>query len=141
MRAQGRAVAALAMLLVDCIACTEIGSSLGPEVTPQAVRSIRVGMTRPQVEGILGPPTAFSKEHGETVFSKDAPDRWDLMTYQGYKFRARWYPVLWVHLEDGRVVSVYAKRYGFWLDDDWGIYSQSASEHWESPEFERFFPK
>jgi hypothetical protein len=59
------------------------------------------------------------------------------LTYTRHTMAARFHPMLWVHLREGKVREVYAKRYDLWiLDDDIGIYGLSADRRWESPIFE-----
>jgi len=49
--------------------------------------------------------------------------------------------MLWVHIRNGKVDEVYAKRYGLWvIDDDIGIYGLSDGANWERPEFSQLFP-
>jgi len=118
---------------VTLSACADAGRDLGAQVTRDAIRSIRVGMTRADVEGILGAP-----------FSEDQEELGDVvLTYSRRPFGARFYPMLWVHLRDGKVGSVYAKRYGLVvIDDDIGIYNLSSSREIasERPEFNQLFP-
>jgi hypothetical protein len=88
-------------------------------------------MTRAEVERVLGTPLAEEQEEpGHLV-----------LTYSRPPFAARFYPMLWVHLRDGKVAEVYAKRYGFWvIDDDIGIYGLSKETNFERPEFTQLFP-
>jgi hypothetical protein len=104
-------------------------------VSVDRIRSINVGMTRAEVEHILGPPVALTGEYPDTK-------RFKLMTYTQAKLLVRWYPMLWIHLEDDRVRGVYAKRYVPWsFGNELGVYGRSASSHWEGPAFARVFPK
>jgi hypothetical protein len=106
--------------------CVEAGRDLGAQVTRDAVRAVRLGMTQAEVEGILGAP--FSEEQDEPGHV--------VLTYARRPFGVRFYPMLWVHLRDDRVGGVYAKRYGISIiDDDIGIYSLSRSR---DGVFERF---
>jgi hypothetical protein len=72
-------------------------------------------MTRQDVEAALGPAFAAEPEPslGETRV---------VMTYTRPPALAYSYPMLWVHLEGGRVIEVYAKRYVWWGIDNTGIY-------------------
>jgi hypothetical protein len=77
-------------------------------------------------------PIARRKEPGHVV-----------LTYSRWPFGARFYPMLWVHLRDGKVAGVYAKRYGLVvIDDDIGIYNLSRTREIasERPEFKQLFP-
>jgi len=130
-----RAIAITVVLATTFAACAERVSSLAPLVTRDGIRAIKVGMTREEVEAILGTPITFSKEYADSD-----SDRWHLMTYSRTAFGGMWYPMLWVHLEDGRVSSVYAKAYASDMSER-GLYCHSESENWETPEFQRMFPK
>ena len=126
-------VAPIALLLLFG-GCSERGIGAAPVVSADPIRSINVGMTRAEVETILGPPMAFTGEYPDTK-------RFELMTYTRPLLLVRWYPMLWIQLQDGRVRGVYAKRYAPWsFHDELGIYGRSALSHWEGPEFERLFP-
>jgi hypothetical protein len=80
-------------------------------------------MTREQVQAILGPPMSARptgyREGGITL------------TYSRPVAFAQWYPMLWVHLHDGQVISVYAKRYVAWGMDDLGVYELDEERRWE----------
>ncbi len=80
---------------------------------------VRLGMERQDVEQILGMPYDVADDPsagvGRQVMTYTQPARW-----------AYSYPMLWVHLTDGRVHEVYAKRYILWGVDDQGISSLSA---------------
>jgi SmpA/OmlA family protein len=131
---RARKIIEIAALVATVTACAERGSSLGPLVTRDGIRAIKVGMTRREVEAVFGPPVTFSKQ-----FEDSQSDRWHLMTYSRAVFRAKQYPMLWIHLEDGRVRSVYAKAYA-WNMNGRPLYCHSKSENWEFPEFEEMFP-
>ena len=63
------------------------------------------------------------------------------LTYTRWRLRPS-YPMLWVHLEQGSVVEVYAKIYTDWGTDDEGVYGLSSQLQFESTEtFESIFPK
>jgi len=49
--------------------------------------------------------------------------------------------MLWVHLENGRVDEVVAKRYVWWGVDDEGVYwlSDKHKQRWEARNFESTF--
>jgi len=47
--------------------------------------------------------------------------------------------MLWVHLRDGVVISVYAKRYIDWGADDVGVYGIENDRQWETSLFEQTF--
>jgi hypothetical protein len=100
-----------------------------PLIDASSIRRVQLGMTESEVVSILGQP--FSVE-GRT----DEP-RHRVMNFScpagGY-----WYPMLWVHLRDGRVNEVYAKRYEGW--DDASVYSLTSERRWESPHFGETFP-
>lgn len=113
------------------------GRDMDAAVTATAVRRIEVGMKREQVGQILGAPR---KEWAERFFGVGGERHRVVLQYARPVPWARWYPMLWVHLEAGSVVEVYAKRYD-WIDDE-GIYSQTASQRWEKTDrFETTFGK
>jgi hypothetical protein len=93
---------------------------------------VRVGMSEAEVIQVLGEPVARTPhpELGVNTLEYARPVR-----------RARWYPILWVHLKAGRVSEVYAKRYIWWGSDDYGVYSLSSTGYSERPEFETTFPR
>ena len=127
-------VAAIAVLLLFS-GCNERGVGAAQDLSADRLRSIDVGMTRAEVENILGAPIAISGEYPDA-------ERFELMTYSRAMLLARRYPVLWIRLEDGRVSGVYAKRYARWsLDDQLGLYGRSATSRWEGPEFARLFAR
>ncbi len=108
-------------------------TGLAPGVTRDGIRAVRLGMTREEVEAILGPPMSSERtpyrERGVTLtYSRPVPF-------------ARWYPMLWVHLREGRVISVYAKRYILWGIDDIGVYGLGAEGRWEGTEFQATFQR
>lgn len=97
----------------------------------EAIRAIQNGMTEEQVLAIIGPPldrgpSSHDPEVTTLVYSKSA-------------YFARWYPMLWIHLRDGRVIDVYGKRYIDWGVDDMGVYG-TGNGPWETEWFERTFP-
>jgi hypothetical protein len=50
--------------------------------------------------------------------------------------------MLWIHLKEGKVREVDAKRYRLWiLDDNIGIYRLTADQRSESPVFRDLFPQ
>ena len=83
-------------------------------------------MSRAEVGRILGAPFSEAQEEPGHV----------VLTYSRRPFGARFYPMLWVHLHDGNVGEIYAKRYGLWvIDDDIGIYGLSDETNFERPQF------
>ena len=113
-------------------ACTGTGRDLGPQVTRDHVRAVRVGMTRTETETLLGAP-----------FKEDIVEPGHVeLTYSRPPFGSRYHPMLWVHLRNGKVAEVYAKRYGFFfIDDDIGIYGLNDDQQFERPEFSQLFPE
>ena len=120
-------------LLVVCgvlQGCVGTRREAGPLVTRDRIRAIAIGMSRTDVERIIGQP-----------INVEVVERNDLvLTYTRKPLRARYYPMLWIHLRDDKVPEVYAKRYGLWvIDDDIGIYGRSSESACERPEFEQVF--
>lgn len=102
---------------------------LADGVSVESIRAVHPGMTEDEVVTVLGPPT----DRGPA----DHPDLTTL-TYSRPAYFAKWYPMLWVHLRDGKVDHVYAKRYVDWGTDDLAVYI-SADHRWESELFEPTF--
>jgi hypothetical protein len=103
--------AAIALTLsVLVVACTAAPNH-SPVVTAEAVRAIRLGMSRAQVEAILGPPVAV----------RDVRDMRSLQFTRTTR-RRYVYPMVWVNFRNRVVVEVYVKRYvGFGWDNS-GVY-------------------
>lgn len=111
--------------------CVGTNYYAGPLVTKQHIRAVHIGMSRTEVEQMLGVPL--------TVES-DPADRHVVLTYTRRPTGVRYFPMLWVHMSDDRVREVYVKRYGFWLmDDDIGVYGRGSVD-FERPEFAELFP-
>jgi hypothetical protein len=102
-----------------------------PRDTTSNVRKIQLGMSRQDVERWLGQPLSVEedgyggKNTESLVYFRRLPPPIQ-------------YPMLWVHLRDGKVFEVYAKRH--YTLDSYGVYVLSADLHWESPEFTATFP-
>lgn len=111
---------------------THGGSRLAEGVTVEAIRAVQNGMTEEQVVAILGGPV-------ERAPSVNYPDAITL-TYSKPAYFAKWYPMLWIHLRNGRVSDVYAKRYIDWGIDDVGVYGAGNDRQWETSLFEQTFP-
>ena len=108
------------------------GSRLAKGVTVESIRAVENGMTEEEVVAILGNPI-------ERAPSVNYPDAITL-AYSKPTYFAKWYPMLWVHLRNDRVVDVYAKRYIDWGTDDVGVYGTGNDRQWETDLFEQTFP-
>jgi hypothetical protein len=117
------------MLLAACATKTD---GLPHGVTRAGIRSIAIGMTEGQVVSILGRPLKISTDAAPAVRT---------LWYGEPPSREYAYPMLWVHLKNGRVWQVYAKKYVLWGTDDEGVYSLDESGRTEGVEFEATFPK
>lgn len=119
---------AVSMLL--SISCSEPGGGVAHGVTRGGIRSVQLGMTEDDVMRFLGRPLAVKADRarGVTTLEYSRPVR----TSQSY-------PMLWIHLKDGRVKEVYAKRYLNWGLDDEGAYVLSDAGRWEGRSFEEAF--
>lgn len=119
-------------LLIGCGAAScGTGRDVGTTVTRSRIESIQVGMTQHQVEQLLGHPRSTEQASDGTV----------VLSYAKRPPGVRWYPMLWVHIKDGKTTEVYAKRCGFvWWDEEVGVYRMSRSGTWKSPEFDSLFP-
>ncbi len=112
---------------------THGGSRLAEGVTVEAIRAVQNGMTEGEVVAILGEPL-------ERAPSVNYPDAITL-TYSKPAYFAKWYPMLWIHLRNGRVFDVHAKRYIDWGIDDVGVYGTGNDRQWEETSlFEQTFP-
>ncbi len=113
---------------------THSASRLAPNVTVESIRAVQNGMTEDEVVAILGYPLERRPS--------PVPDAVELAYSKPVHF-AKWYPMLWVHVRDGVVISVYAKQYPF-VGDDVGIYGtvepDGEARHWETDLFEQSFP-
>lgn len=119
-------VLALAIVLSGCVSAARLASD---RVDASRIRQIRIDMAESEVRAILGQPLSVERV-------PSMPDS-ATMNYTKRALYAWSYPMLWVHLEDGRVVSVYAKLYkGF---DDRGVYVLTADRLWESADFDAIF--
>lgn len=105
-------------------------ANLPEGVTVEAVRRVALGMSRQEVEGILGP--AMQVEEGIPEF--DGKGRQTLVYFRRMPPLLWRHPKLWVHLRHGRVEEVYAKR------DDEAIYFLDADGSFEGKLFRETFP-
>jgi outer membrane protein assembly factor BamE (lipoprotein component of BamABCDE complex) len=106
-------------------------SSLAPGVTVEKIRRVQIGMSRQQVEFILGPPiqvddfTENSLPYVRLWYSRDPASTWR-------------YPALRILLTADRVVTVTALvTSGF---DDKVVYWVTKGRTLELPGFEKCFP-
>ena len=120
------ALVALVTVLSGCGSAARMASD---HVDASRIRQIRMNMSADDVTAILGQPFSIEPvpyRPGGVVmnYSRRVPYSWS-------------YPMLWVHLTDGRVVEVYAKLYeGF---DDRGVYTLNVDRQWESSDFSAIF--
>lgn len=147
----------LIFLVILIYPMTHGRSKLSNKVTVESIRKIRLGMVKEEVIEILGKPFYVGKmfEMGvvtvyyERDFEKDELER---EKKTGDKIKGNftlcfskpvpyslWYPMLWVHFINGKVSSVYAKRYDFFQER--GVYLYHKGKRWESDLFEETFPK
>jgi hypothetical protein len=110
-------------------------SRLAGKVSTTTIRQIKYGMSKDEVIKILGHPFSIEpcsfEYYGANAFT---------MNYSQPIEYARWYPMLWIHLKNNKVVEVYAKRYIMFGADDKGVYGLDDKRNWESAEFETTFP-
>jgi hypothetical protein len=109
----------IALLLIGCARST-------PNLSPDAIRRIRVGMPVAEVEGILGKPLGIrSMGTGRTIHD-----------YATASFSG---PSLWISYGNGLVVLVHAKLHKV-IGEDHAIYEEAAHHaRFETPEFEPAF--
>jgi hypothetical protein len=102
--------------------------TLAPRVSKAGIRAVQLGMTRPQVEAILGRPLRLDSRGGLTF----------LLYYRKRLWIGR-YPILAVNLErDGTVGEVIA--YVHESGSRRMVYSLSSDGRREEKDFERYFP-
>lgn len=105
------------------------GHDIGPQVTRHHIRAIRLGMTRAEVEALLGTP--LEERHGTLTYSRPV-------------FRVTFFPMVNVHLWDGKVDHVEVDRHGSppgVIFEPYPIYLLNADEHHDdAQEFERLIP-
>lgn len=92
----------IAAIVISAVACYT-KENLAPKVTAANIRRIEMGMSRAQVEEILGPPLSVDSKDERFVGG-------ETLAYSQQAGRLRKYSMLWVHLKDDQVVEVYAKR-------------------------------
>jgi SmpA/OmlA family protein len=108
-------------------------ASIGPQVTVERIRQVKIGMSRSEVERLLGTPSTV--QEGSHFHGTDA----ELMVYsRRVPIWVMRYPMLWVHLRDGKVDEVYAKQH--YVLDSAGVYGNTSSGQWETAEFVKTFP-
>ena len=108
-------------------------SNLPREVTADHIRRVELAMTRGEVEAILGSPVAVERREPEYY----GPDAMTMVYFHRLSL-PRHYPMLWVHLANGKVVEVYAKRHN--IADSDGVYGLYADGRWETARFAETFP-
>jgi len=122
-------LAVIAAAMITMAACS--GADLAPGVTIDGILALRPGMSYEDVVRTIGKPFEMTRElpehleNGRPVIGREVPT---VQTDQGhvvliYFRRMKWvtqYPMLWVHLRDGYVEDIYAKRHD--LVDSTGIY-------------------
>jgi outer membrane protein assembly factor BamE (lipoprotein component of BamABCDE complex) len=112
------------------VACAS-GRNFAPSINAEKIRAVKLGMTRGEVEKLLGPP----------VLEKDVFSLRSLQ-FTDDRTLAYSYPMLWVNLEKDVVVEVYAKKYVKFGFDDEGVYRFAAdSGVSEGPAFAELFVK
>jgi hypothetical protein len=130
-RSLERAVTTLLLLVMTAGCFTQ--SNIPSGVTGENIRRVELAMTRAEVEGILGPPVEVERREAKDY----GPDAETLIYFHRLPI-PRHYPMLWVHLANGRVVEVYAKRHNTAESD--GMYGLSADRQWEAADFMSTFP-
>jgi hypothetical protein len=97
-------------------------------VTVESIRAVRLGMSRQEVERILG--LALQIEDRNPPFYGNG--RQTFVYFRGLTLLWR-YPKLWVHLRDGHVEEVYAKQ------NDEAVYVLNADGSFEGKLFSETF--
>ena len=115
-----------------CAACVT-QANLPQGLTVEKIRQVTAGMPRHEVEAILGTPLAV-----ETRDPKWFGEGRDTLVYSRRMTRLFRYSMLWVHLKNGHVESVFARRYN--PLDSGAFYLADAERHWEREDFPDAFP-
>jgi hypothetical protein len=110
-------------------------SNIGSKITVENIRRIQLGMSRADVEQGLGEPV-WVDQLG--AIGSDGTSSGEVMVYFRRLPPPLRCPMLWVHLRDGKVSEVYAKRHDIF--DSWGVYGLTVDRRWETPEFLTTFP-
>ncbi len=137
-RKLAKIIFSIVLILLVCIYFLffRSGANLSGNVTRDKIKKIEIDMTEEQATAILGQPYSlepYIQEHlGQQSF---------VMVYSKPVPWARWYPMLWIHLDDNSVTEVYAKRYVLWGFDDKGVYGLTKEKKWENKYFADTFPE
>ncbi len=126
-------MASITRQIVALLVVLQAGCTWGPAISSEQVRAVELGMSENDVTAILGSPLQSGPS---TTFAGRRT-----LSYNRWRPVPR-YPMLWVHLEEGKVVEVYAKLYTDWGTEDQGVYALSSLLEFESTEtFEAAFPR
>jgi hypothetical protein len=132
----------VALIAIVCNSACRHATDLAPGVTVDGILALRPGMTYSDVVATIGQPFSMEVElpvhkegpvmvSGRMVPTKDPAVGHVTLTYSRSLNLLTTYPMLWIHLQSGRVRSIYAKRYfalGLLGGDDEGIYGYSAGD-------------
>ena len=116
-----------------CAACVT-QTNLATGVTVEKIRQVEAGMSRREVEAILGTPLEIELRDPQ-FFGAGA----ETLVYSRRMSRLFRYSMLWVHLRNGRVEGIYGRRYN--PLDSGGVYASSEGRHWEREDFTESFPR
>lgn len=131
-RIRGRSAASIVISgFLASAGCLWSGHDVVGGVTCDRIRSLKLGMTRVDIEHVLGQPFREDTEIPGRV----------VLHYSREVAYARSYPMLWIHLQNDRLVEVYAKRYFLWGLDDEAVYLLSDRGRWEISKCESMFPR
>lgn len=122
------------LVAVVVVAGCRGGSDLGPGVNQRSIRNLRADMTEQDAVSVIGEP--FAKQA-----DKDR-EGWVLWTYSRPVSGVCWYPMLWLHFQEGRLAGVYAKRKEPCLANEEGVFGWSPqTPTWEKKAFQDSFPR
>jgi hypothetical protein len=139
-------------LCVLAVAATFVGgcldsSGLAAGVTRAGILEVKLGMDEHQVQAILGPPVSTTEERelpgGYRCKPSQCPPGVGTVSRVAWAYSRKTgtlvFPMLWVHFREGRVNSVYGKRYSFF--DSEGVYLLTEEKHWIPSGFASTFPR
>ena len=111
---------------------------MDPAITAARVRRVALGMSHEEVARLLG--AARQTNYSEVVGTDKSLRRLATLVYSQPVRSAFGYPMLWIHLEDGKVRGVCAKHYYLWGADDTTLYSLDIGHRsWGAPYFAEYF--
>lgn len=101
------------------------GRDVAPGVTPAVVRALRLGMSRAEIEAVIGSPLAVEVE----------PSGAELWLLSRPVERVWSFPSIVLRISAGALQDVYVEQKVFWGVDEEPLYSLTARGLFEAPAF------